>query len=418
MARSQFARPIKPAPDATPKEDGALLETLEDVLGRGFLDTYVDVGEALEAICNKRLYKAGYATFKEYLDKRWHLKRQTGYDYIHAAAVARNVRISVQTALPLAHAVALYSLPVEQQVLLARRFNSEHTPLPTWRQLVAQAQRARRIGSETGRDNGRLIRVVGGPTWQIELADAAEPLCPMSSLDLQVTSPPYGIGLRKEGYVDYSDYDDMRDRLLPRWAAGMFQAAAPWGRLAIVTAIDISHPQREPLAADWCQALKRAGWRYRTAIVWAEGNIVRSVARGTASPSAPNVICPAEFVQIFSKGDWNLAPVKLAKPGVWGSPDLTKDEWLAWTLGDWRFAGQHSAAVGGFPAAFSPELPRRLIKMFSFPGARVGDLFHGSGTTGEVAVGLGRQFYGSDIAQRWVDYARDRVRAASRAAAA
>src|SRR5438128_929855 len=148
MPRSRFSRPIKPALD-TPlprAEDGAsvLLHSLEDVLGRGFLDTYVDVGEALTAIRDQTLYKAGggdYTTFEEYLDRRWKVTRQTGYEYIHAASVARNVKLSVQTALPLTHAVALYPLPVEQQIELARRFESERTAIPQWRQLIADLQR-------------------------------------------------------------------------------------------------------------------------------------------------------------------------------------------------------------------------------------------------------------------------------------
>jgi site-specific DNA-methyltransferase (adenine-specific) len=413
--RSRFSRPIKPTPDELPPKRGRvaapLLRSLEDVLERGFLDTYVDVGEALAAIRDQKLYRAsgGYTTFEEYLDKRWRITRQTGYDYIHAAAVARNVKLSVQNALPLSHAVALYALPVELQIELARRFLAEGTPLPLWRQLIADLQRQRRNGNGHVNDEGGPDPVLP-PDVDVRVGDAAEPPPEWTDqVDLQITSPPYCLGIREADYVDFDDYDAYLG-MLPTWSAAMYRVAAPWARIALVVPIDISRPRKAPVAADWIAAMQAAGWRYETAIVWEENNISRSVARGSIdSATSPKVICPAELIPIFCKGIWDLAPVRQALRPDWGESDLSRSEWLEWTFGLWRFPGEKSANVGGHPAAFPEELPSRLIRLLSFPGAVVGDLFLGSGTTAVAAAQLGRHFVGGDISERWVNYARDRV---------
>src|SRR5207247_8917033 len=48
-------------------------------------------------------------------------------------------------------------------------------------------------------------------------------------------------------------------------------------------------------------------------------------------------------------------------------------------------------------AAFPEEIPKRLIKLFSFHGETVLDPFLGSGTTMKVAQELGRNSWGYEI---------------------
>src|SRR5579862_6315545 len=66
---------------------------------------------------------------------------------------------------------------------------------------------------------------------------------------------------------------------------------------------------------------------------------------------------------------------------------LTKEEWREYTKTVWHVA---NAQHGDHPAAFAKEIPRRLIKLFSFVGETVLDPFAGSGTTGQVALELER----------------------------
>lgn len=66
---------------------------------------------------------------------------------------------------------------------------------------------------------------------------------------------------------------------------------------------------------------------------------------------------------------------------------LTKDEWREYTKTVWHIANVTDA---GHPAVFPIEIPRRLIKMFSFVGETILDPFAGVGTAAIAALDLGR----------------------------
>lgn len=69
---------------------------------------------------------------------------------------------------------------------------------------------------------------------------------------------------------------------------------------------------------------------------------------------------------------------------------LTKEEWREYTKTVWAIA---NTSDPDHPAVFPPEIPRRLIRLFSFWGERVLDPFAGVGTTGRVALELGRSAF-------------------------
>ncbi len=84
------------------------LRELEAIIERG-LDTYEQVGNAIAEIHDARLYLQTHRTFEEYLDARWGLKRQRGYELMAAASVAVAVSEKSDAAPPRreAHAKAL-----------------------------------------------------------------------------------------------------------------------------------------------------------------------------------------------------------------------------------------------------------------------------------------------------------------------
>jgi len=67
---------------------------------------------------------------------------------------------------------------------------------------------------------------------------------------------------------------------------------------------------------------------------------------------------------------------------------VTKDEWREYTKTVWQIA---NTSDPDHPAVFPIEIPRRLIKLFSFYGETILDPFGGTGTTAVAAVDLGRQ---------------------------
>lgn len=76
--------------------EGTLLAELEARVERG-RTMFIDVGEALTTIRDKRLYKQTHTAFGDYLQDRWHMSRTSGYRLIDAALVAGVVTESVPT---------------------------------------------------------------------------------------------------------------------------------------------------------------------------------------------------------------------------------------------------------------------------------------------------------------------------------
>jgi site-specific DNA-methyltransferase (adenine-specific) len=83
---------------------------------------------------------------------------------------------------------------------------------------------------------------------------------------------------------------------------------------------------------------------------------------------------------------------------------LAKEEWITFFSSHWNFNG---AKQDRHMAVFPEELPRRLIKMFSFPGEIVLDPFLGSGTTSLVAKNLGRNSVGYEINPDYIDICKE-----------
>ena len=137
--------------------------------------------------------------------------------------------------------------------------------------------------------------------------------------------------------------------------------------------LDSNKGGKRAIYADYLRIFQEVGWTYQTSIVWNEQNISRRTAWGSwLSPSAPFVTAPVEMIAVFHKGSFR----RPATDGRRG--DITRDEFLAWTLGMWTFAGANPRRVG-HPAPFPEELPRRLIKLYSYPDDLVLDPFVGLG---------------------------------------
>lgn len=84
---------------------------------------------------------------------------------------------------------------------------------------------------------------------------------------------------------------------------------------------------------------------------------------------------------------------------------LTKEEWREYTKTVWHIANVSHTA---HPAVFPEEIPKRLIKMFSFHGETVLDPFAGTGTTGYVAVQHGRKAICVEQNEAYTQLIRDR----------
>ena len=105
---------------------------------------------------------------------------------------------------------------------------------------------------------------------------------------------------------------------------------------------------------------------------------------------------------VFSKDDYQL------KNGEKNS-DISRDEFLELTKSIWVFPTVAASKIG-HPAPFPEELPRRLIKLYSFPKQIILDPFVGSGTTCIAAKRLGRKYIGYDISKKYCKLAENRIK--------
>jgi DNA modification methylase len=77
----------------------------------------------------------------------------------------------------------------------------------------------------------------------------------------------------------------------------------------------------------------------------------------------------------------------LSKAEIKEKSRVTKEEWREYTKTVWHIA---NTSHPDHPAVFPVEIPRRLIKLFSFYGDTVLDPFGGTGVTADAALDLGR----------------------------
>ena len=85
---------------------------------------------------------------------------------------------------------------------------------------------------------------------------------------------------------------------------------------------------------------------------------------------------------------------------------MTADEWNTYFAGHWNFSGVRQ---NNHIAMFPEELPKRLIKMFSFVNETILDPFTGSGTTLLAAKNLDRNSIGYEINPDFIPIIQEKI---------
>jgi len=109
-----------------------------------------------------------------------------------------------------------------------------------------------------------------------------------------------------------------------------------------------------------------------------------------------------EFILVFKKPGNSLKVSKDIKE----QSKLSKEEWNEYFSGHWNFNGEKQIQ---HLAMFPEELPKRLIKMFSFVDDTVLDPFLGSGTTILAAKHLNRNSIGYEINAEFLPIIEEKV---------
>ncbi|RPJ53615.1 MAG: site-specific DNA-methyltransferase, partial [Methanobacteriota archaeon] len=226
---------------------------------------------------------------------------------------------------------------------------------------------------------------------------------PDGSIDLVVTSPPYNFGhiYAQDPSDDTREWNEYFEILLTVWRE-CYRVMKPGARIAVNV---------QPLFSDYIpthhlisRQLLDLGLLWKAEVLWEKHNYnAKFTAWGSwKSPSMPYLKYTWEFIEIFDKETHK-------KAGRREDIDITDVEFKAWVNARWTFPPETRMKDFGHPAMFPEELPRRVIKLFSYRGDIVLDPFNGAGTTTLVAHKLGRRFVGIDASEQYCTTALERL---------
>jgi len=235
------------------------------------------------------------------------------------------------------------------------------------------------------------------------------------SVHLIVTSPPYWQlkDYGKEGQIGFNDsYEDYINNLNLVWKESyrvlhkgcrlcvnigdQFARSVYYGRYKVI-----------PIRTEIIKFCESIGFDYMGAIIWQKVTTCNTTGGATVMGSYPYprngiIKLDYEFILIFKKPG---NPPRVSKE-IKELSKLTDEEWKQYFTGHWNFPGEKQDK---HLAMFPEELPRRLIKMFSFVGETVLDPFLGSGTTSLAAKNLHRNSIGYEINEDFVPIIKEKL---------
>lgn len=236
-----------------------------------------------------------------------------------------------------------------------------------------------------------------------------------NSVHLAITSPPYWQlkDYGTENQIGFHDsYESYINNLNLVWKecyrvlhngcrlcvniGDQFARSVYYGRYKVI-------PIREEIIK-FCENI---GFDYMGAIIWQKVTTSNTTGGGVQMGSYPyprNGILKLdyEFILLFKKLGDAPKPTKEQKE----LSKMTAEEWNTFFAGHWNFAG---ARQNNHIAMFPEELPRRLIKMFSFVGEAVLDPFAGSGTTSLAAKNLERNSVGYEVNPEFIPFIKEKL---------
>src|SRR6266568_2705447 len=231
---------------------------------------------------------------------------------------------------------------------------------------------------------------------------------PDQSIQLTITSPPYYNA--PFDYPDlFSDYNEFLT-LIQDVCHDLYRVSAAGRIVCFITDDILVKGQKYPVVADITRLMLDAGFRYRDRIVWVKPKGYVRISRRSGvviQHPYPMYYYPdniQESILVFQKGKFDYSyvrglPAKRLEKSRIPIDAYNGEEWAltVWKITNVLPMGQR---LEKGIAAFPEEIPKRLIRLFSFHGETVLDPFLGSGTTMKVAQELGRSSWGFEIDPR------------------
>ena len=246
--------------------------------------------------------------------------------------------------------------------------------------------------------NKDSLLYLGDSTYMSEIQD--------NSVNLIITSPPYWTlkdydvkGQIGKGSSSYESYIESLNNV---WSECV-RVLAPDGKICInimpflLTGKNARFERRETklVLGDIEKFMDSTGCMFQFGLyIWDKRKVGRFSSFGSY-PYPPNIFStyPYEWITVFSKAG-KRDPVSV---DIKTKSKLTSEEWQKWAINSIWDIQPAKAKLEGHPAPFPIELPKRLIKLYSFWGDTVLDPFAGTGTTMKAAIELGRKAIGYEL---------------------
>ncbi len=249
---------------------------------------------------------------------------------------------------------------------------------------------------------------------------------PESTVDLIVTSPPYGVGIEYDTHNDDVDFEEYKI-FSKEWLTEAYRVLKDDGRIALNIPYEINRQDKGGrifMVAELWSIMQKIGYKFYGLVDLNENSPHRSktTAWGSwMSPSAPYIYNPKECVilaykknhikKVKGEPQWKSDIVDLQqgdgtvkKKTVYQDED--KKEFMELVYGQWDYFADTKQMT---KATFSMDIPMKAIKILTYKNDLVLDPFCGSGTSVAAAEILHRRWVGIELSPNYCEVGRERV---------
>lgn len=246
---------------------------------------------------------------------------------------------------------------------------------------------------------------------------------PEKSVDLIVTSPPYGVGIEYDTFEDDLEFDQYKT-FSNNWLREAYRVLKDDGRIALNIPYEINRQSkggRVFMVAEVWNIMKSIGFGFFGVVDLEEESPHRSktTAWGSwMSPSSPYIYNPKECVILAYKkqhikkvkGEPQWSAVMVEQEDGKEKKTYTEEqkrEFIDLVYGQWKYFADTKQMT---KATFSMDIPTKAIKILSYKNDLILDPFAGSGTSMVAAELLDRRWIGIELSPNYCEVARKRIK--------
>ena len=249
---------------------------------------------------------------------------------------------------------------------------------------------------------------------------------PENSIDLIVTSPPYGVGIDYDSFEDDIHFEEYK-QFSKSWLTEAFRVLKDDGRIALNIPYEINRQDKGGrifMVSEVWSIMQKIGYKFYGLVDLDEQSPHRSktTAWGSwMSPSAPYIYNPKECIVLAYKNK-HIKKVKGEPEWVGVIEEVEqedgtkkkktlyteeqKKEFMDLVYGQWGYFAETKQLT---KATFSLDIPLKAMKILTYRNDLILDPFAGSGTSLVAAVISDRRWIGIELSENYAEVARKRV---------